>query len=88
MIGNVWELTRDVYLPFHAKDAVSQAQPSGRSPFVAQAPAQRVIKGGSYLCAQNYCMRYRAAARQGQEEDLATGHIGFRTVLRSKAADR
>lgn len=88
MIGNVWELTRDVYLPFHAKDAASQAQPVGRAPFAAQAPTQRVIKGGSYLCAQNYCMRYRAAARQGQEDDLATGHIGFRTVLRSKAADR
>lgn len=88
MIGNVWELTRDVYLPFHANDALPQAQPLGRAPFIARAPTHRVIKGGSYLCAQNYCMRYRAAARQGQEEDLATGHIGFRTVLRSKAADR
>ncbi len=43
--------------------------------------ARRVIKGGSYLCAPNYCMRYRAGARQGQEADLATSHLGFRTIL-------
>lgn len=42
---------------------------------------QHVIKGGSYLCAPNYCRRYRAGARQGQEDDLATSHLGFRTVL-------
>lgn len=43
--------------------------------------AQHVIKGGSYLCAPNYCMRYRAGSRQGQEADLAASHLGFRTVL-------
>jgi formylglycine-generating enzyme required for sulfatase activity len=42
---------------------------------------RRVIKGGSYLCAPNYCHRYRAGARQGQEADLAASHLGFRTVL-------
>jgi formylglycine-generating enzyme required for sulfatase activity len=46
-----------------------------------QAPKARVIKGGSYLCAPNYCLRYRPAARQRQEEDLGTTHLGFRTVL-------
>jgi formylglycine-generating enzyme required for sulfatase activity len=45
------------------------------------APNQHVIKGGSYLCAPNYCMRYRPGARQGQEDDLATSHLGFRTIL-------
>lgn len=40
----------------------------------------KVIKGGSYLCAANYCARYRAAARQFQESDLGTDHIGFRVV--------
>lgn len=40
----------------------------------------RVIKGGSFLCAANYCARYRAAARQFQEHDLGTDHIGFRLV--------
>lgn len=39
-----------------------------------------VIKGGSYLCAQNYCRRYRASARQFQEAGFPTNHIGFRTV--------
>jgi sulfatase modifying factor 1 len=46
-----------------------------------QAPKARVIKGGSYLCAPNYCLRYRPAARQRQEEDLGTTHLGFRTIL-------
>lgn len=45
------------------------------------AAGQVVIKGGSFLCAANYCMRYRAGARQPQEVDLATSHLGFRTVL-------
>jgi len=44
-----------------------------------------VIKGGSHLCAPNYCLRYRPAARQGETEDTATGHLGFRCILRSRA---
>ena len=40
------------------------------------------IKGGSYLCSPDYCMRYRASARQPQEADLAASHLGFRTILR------
>ena len=40
----------------------------------------KVIKGGSFLCASNYCARYRPAARQPQEVDLSAAHIGFRTV--------
>jgi hypothetical protein len=43
---------------------------------------RNVIKGGSFLCAANYCARYRAAARQFQEQDLGTDHIGFRVVKR------
>jgi sulfatase modifying factor 1 len=47
----------------------------------------RVIKGGSYLCALNYCARYRPAARHAQETDLGAAHLGFRTVLnRSSSA--
>lgn len=45
-------------------------------------PNAHVIKGGSYLCASNYCLRYRPGARQAQEDDLGTSHLGFRTVLR------
>lgn len=42
---------------------------------------QNTIKGGSFLCAENFCRRYRAAARQGQDADFSTNHIGFRIVL-------
>lgn len=47
----------------------------------AGVPGSRVIKGGSWLCAPSYCVRYRPGARQPQEEDLATTHLGFRTIL-------
>jgi len=48
-----------------------------------QTPNSYTIKGGSFLCAPNYCARYRAPARQGQEADFSTNHIGFRTVSRN-----
>jgi formylglycine-generating enzyme len=56
-------------------DADSGSLPGERFP-------RRVVKGGSYLCAPDYCLRYRPAARQGQTEDTATCHLGFRCVLR------
>jgi formylglycine-generating enzyme len=43
---------------------------------------RRVIKDGSHLCAPNYCLRYRPAARQAEAVDTSTSHIGFRCVLR------
>ena len=46
-------------------------------------PASLVIKGGSHLCAPNYCLRYRPAARQRQTIDSSTSHLGFRCILRS-----
>jgi len=49
--------------------------------YEGQAPKAQVIKGGSFLCAPNYCRRYRPAARQPQEADLGTSHVGFRTVI-------
>ena len=54
------------------------------------APGQpvNVIKGGSFLCAANYCARYRPAARQFQERDLGTDHIGFRLVDNARPAPR
>ncbi len=79
MIGNVWEWTSSWYYPHHSKEH-SRAQPSpGFDPNQAGAPV-RVVKGGSYLCAENYCMRFRPSARIAQEVGLGTSHIGFRTV--------
>ncbi len=47
---------------------------------------RRVIKGGSHLCAPNYCMRYRPAARQAETVDTSTCHIGFRCIVRPRSA--
>ena len=83
MIGNVWELTSDHYTENHnPQDNVppDQAPPVQRQ---VQPGDRHVIKGGSFLCAPNYCMRYRPGARQGQEDDLATSHVGFRTLVRA-----
>lgn len=53
--------------------------------FEGHTPAAHVIKGGSFLCAPNYCLRYRPAARQPQEDGLGSSHTGFRTVLDAPA---
>ena len=45
---------------------------------------RRVVKGGSHLCAPNYCLRYRPAARQAQSIDTSMGHLGFRCIVRPK----
>jgi len=84
MLGNVWEITRDLYLPDHNKLApeADTADYAGLRP-AGGAAASHVIKGGSFLCAPNYCMRYRPGARQAQEDDLAVSHLGFRTILQA-----
>jgi formylglycine-generating enzyme required for sulfatase activity len=86
MAGNVWEWTTDLFpLPAQSSDAGCCAPQSPR-----EQPEERfprcVIKGGSHLCAPNYCLRYRPAARQGEAIDTSTGHIGFRCVVRAGAA--
>ena len=84
MIGNAWELTRDAYTPNHtvlAPDTEVDPGPGSVRPPLAGIVGQHVIKGGSFLCAPNYCMRYRAGARQAQDDDLAVSHLGFRTAL-------
>jgi len=93
MTGNVWEWTTDFFTPRHA-DEVEKPCCLPRNPRVASSEEsfaegetipRRVIKGGSHLCAPNYCLRYRPAARQGQALDTSTGHIGFRCVVRATA---
>jgi formylglycine-generating enzyme len=76
MIGNVWEWTTDSY---DAEADVLHPCCSVESP-QACIP-RKVMKGGSHLCAPNYCQRYRPAARMPQPIDTSTSHLGFRTIL-------
>ena len=78
MIGNVWEWTASAYYPRHDFAAASE-YPDGYDPNQPGEPVA-VLKGGSYLCAPEYCMRYRPQARIGQSRGLGASHIGFRTV--------
>ena len=69
----------------HAADELRvRREPVLRAADAARASAfpRRVIKGGSHLCAPNYCLRYRPAARQGETVDTSTAHIGFRCIVR------
>jgi formylglycine-generating enzyme len=77
MTGNVWEWTTDLFTADHAQHR-SCCVPGPDGEHIPR----RIIKGGSHLCAPNYCLRYRPAARQGEAVDTSTGHIGFRCVVR------
>jgi len=82
MIGNVWEWTRDDWYPNNRKHSQSccSKKPTEKTSH-SNVRVQKVLKGGSYLCAPNYCLRYRPAARIGQEIDSTTEHTGFRCVV-------
>jgi sulfatase modifying factor 1 len=93
MIGNTWEWTRDFWSATNPKAATSACcvpkNPQGGSSGDSYDPAapqlkipRRVLKGGSHLCAPNYCRRYRPAARHAQAEDSGASHVGFRCVVR------
>lgn len=76
MIGNVWEWTADIWsLPRHGPDSHALRCCGARDTAVGP---DKVVKGGSHLCAVNYCQRFRPAARQPQPATRTTSHIGFR----------
>lgn len=78
MIGNVWEWTVTEFAAHHrlSRPPKSCCTPSGP----ADPSVNQTLKGGSHLCAPEYCHRYRPAARSPQSQDSATTHIGFRCV--------
>jgi formylglycine-generating enzyme len=96
MIGNVWEWTTDWFTSQHEPDVQKAccipANPRGGREGQSYDPCQphiriprKVVKGGSHLCAPNYCRRYRPAARHAHPVDTSMSHIGFHCIVRQRS---
>lgn len=95
MIGNTWEWTSNWFMQGHTADAPKACcipeNPRGGSESDSCDPCdpatkipRKVLKGGSHLCAPNYCRRYRPAARHPEPIDTSTSHVGFRCIVREE----
>lgn len=93
MTGNVWEWTSDWFsvkdpslkfkaccIPDNPRGGLQEQSLDPSQPHITI--PRKVIKGGSHLCAPNYCVRYRPAARSAEMVDSSTGHLGFRLIVR------
>ncbi|MCB9416524.1 MAG: formylglycine-generating enzyme family protein [Mycolicibacterium sp.] len=78
MIGNVWEWTTTPFSAYHLPPPQNSCCPPPADP---DPGVSQTLKGGSHLCAPEYCHRYRPAARSPQSQDSSTTHIGFRCVV-------
>lgn len=86
MLGNVWEITRDLFdVDYYKKLNTDKVLLNPKGSDVSYNPnnpfqKEHVIKGGSFLCHDSYCASYRISAKMGQTFDSSSDHTGFRTV--------
>ena len=82
VVGNVWEWCEDGF------SASYHAETAGHDPLMTTPAARRALRGGSFLCHESYCDRYRVAARSSNTFDSSSSNIGFRVAQSPVSAAR